>query len=546
MAKGKKPRPRVEARVWLSNKKDYPFPDRKPGSDSPPPSTGVCFSGGGTRALSAAMGQLRGLRQLNLIDKIGYISSVSGGSWASTVFTYYSAGAQNDEQLLGPITGPADITWRSLDKLPKRCLGHTAPTDFKRLLLKYALDKDVDDKEVWIRAVGKAFLNPFGLYARRKRHFFSLDSQSVGEIIRYNPALAKQTFHLVRKNRPYLVLNSCLIWPTDKLGHENLVGFEYTPLYVGTPFRLQLSYKLPLESRHRRNVGGGILEPFAFGSRAPRTAPDPDGRVRVGLPRPKFTLADAAGTSSAAYSQMLSEVTSAFSPHVNYWPVNKRGKASNHKFAFGDGGSLENYGLIALLLRKVKKIVVFINTPTKLNTRFSPSPNDFPRKGDIDDVLPAFFGVGIKELGFIDKKPYPNNQVFPKKDFATVVRKLQRAKKSKKTDGVAIAVTELQVRKNNWWGVAGGWTAKICWVYLDRVRGWEQKLKPKLQKKIEDGNHKAFPTGPFEHFPNYSTVGQNPGDLVQLSKRQVNLLADLTCWSVTKHRKEIGGLLAGG
>ena len=43
---------------------------------------GVCFSGGGSRALSATMGQLRGLRALGVLDDVLFISSVSGGTWA--------------------------------------------------------------------------------------------------------------------------------------------------------------------------------------------------------------------------------------------------------------------------------------------------------------------------------------------------------------------------------------------------------------------------------------------------------------------------------
>ena len=48
----------------------------------------VCFSGGGSRALSCALGQLSGLRSIknpqdptkSVLDSIPYVSSVSGGS----------------------------------------------------------------------------------------------------------------------------------------------------------------------------------------------------------------------------------------------------------------------------------------------------------------------------------------------------------------------------------------------------------------------------------------------------------------------------------
>lgn len=55
---------------------------------------GVCFSGGGSRALSATMGQLRGLSQAldskktPWIDRVGTISAVSGGCWTSSLYTF--------------------------------------------------------------------------------------------------------------------------------------------------------------------------------------------------------------------------------------------------------------------------------------------------------------------------------------------------------------------------------------------------------------------------------------------------------------------------
>ena len=41
---------------------------------------GVCFSGGGSRAMAAAQGQMLALHNAGLIDKVKYFSAVSGGS----------------------------------------------------------------------------------------------------------------------------------------------------------------------------------------------------------------------------------------------------------------------------------------------------------------------------------------------------------------------------------------------------------------------------------------------------------------------------------
>ena len=54
---------------------------------------GICFSGGGSRAMSAAMGQLQALEMMqsgstSLLDQVTAMSTVSGGGWIGIPFTY--------------------------------------------------------------------------------------------------------------------------------------------------------------------------------------------------------------------------------------------------------------------------------------------------------------------------------------------------------------------------------------------------------------------------------------------------------------------------
>ena len=67
-----------------------------PSSAASTPVVGVCLSGGGSRALTCALGQLSALNGLpsptapgrTLLDDVRYISSVSGGSWAAVAYTF--------------------------------------------------------------------------------------------------------------------------------------------------------------------------------------------------------------------------------------------------------------------------------------------------------------------------------------------------------------------------------------------------------------------------------------------------------------------------
>ena len=78
-------------------------------SDNSKENIALCFSGGGSRALTCAWGQILGLSQENLIDKIRYISSVSGGTWASSIYSYLPSNI-SDNNLLGDYIKPEDLS----------------------------------------------------------------------------------------------------------------------------------------------------------------------------------------------------------------------------------------------------------------------------------------------------------------------------------------------------------------------------------------------------------------------------------------------------
>ncbi len=534
------------SRVWISEGKNFKYAEQVPGVLPENPNTGVCFSGGGTRSLSATMGQLRGLNKLGLIDRIRYISCVSGGSWASTAFTYYNTGSADDDEFLGPVTEPNDITMKGLGELKEGCLGYTATKSLRHVLFEDLENRAREDR-AWIDAVGEIFFRQFGLYDRDNPGYFSFNDETVTEIKSRNPSLRNATFHTVRTAapRPFLVINASLIGPValSPFKKESVVIFEYTPLYVGNPFALNVTYT-PEDGRKAETclTGGGFVEPFAFGGPAPASAPS---GMTVNLPAPArpYSLADASGTSSAAFAGFVEQhhlfglfsSTCGLSPEAPYWPVTDFSGQPMANFAFGDGGVLENYGLISLLQRRVETIVVFINTPTPLT--IDEDPEKLADGKGIDANLPPLFGHKIDSTGRFTA----NNHVFDRSDFPKVVRGLQEAKKAGRT---VMTTTELKVQPNDWWGLEGGQSVRICWVYLDRVRTWEGQLSSEIRKEIERGNHAWLALGPFKKFPNYSTAGENALDLVELTPDQVNLLADLSCWNITKNANTFQDLLS--
>lgn len=538
--------------AWESATTKEEFPEAKLDL----PSTGVCFSGGGTRAMNLALGQMAGLRELDLWDDIGYISAVSGGSWASTIFTYYNAGAENDDQLLGNIIkDPQKITMDTLKYMPDGFMGevitkHLVDDVFLRLAegsLTFGTLQKMD--YVWIDAVGSTYLAPYGLYDPKHPKYFTLNNEVKNDILARNRKLKADDFITVHKQegdikRPFLIVNSSLLAPSRYLplkNPENLSVFNYTPLYIGSNNPIGVTDTELLSGKTISfNAGGGFVESFGFGSellRSQKRQLSKDGtQLRVKLAKQRFEAVDATGTSSAAYgaifsssliAQLASYLLTPFSadqmiPEEAYWPISSNGVIEDAaRYRFTDGGNLENYGLISLLQRGVEKVVVFINTDTPLDVSITPSAECPPLASQVSSDLFPLFGYKIGNQ--------TKNQVFKKSDFTEVYESLRDAKLNKQS---VIAKTTLQTVENKWWGIQPNQEVTVLWVYNESVPEWEDQLPKEVKEQICAG-----PDGAFPAFPLYKLIGEN-GLLnwISLTKEQVNLLYQFSAWNVYSNR----------
>ena len=546
-------RTKANVLAWDTATKSTEFPE----SSLKLPSTGVCFSGGGTRAMNLALGQMKGLDSLGLWDDIGYISAVSGGSWASTIFTYYNAGAENDKQLLGTIIAPENITMKNLNYMPKGFMGevitkHLIDDVFARLAegsLTFGILQKMD--YVWIDAVGSTYLKPYGLYDREHPKYFTLNDSTRNDILSRNKKLKATDFIKVHKQkgdikRPFLIVNSSLLAPARYLplkNPENLSVFNYTPLYIGSNHPIGVTDTELLTGRTISfNAGGGFVEPFGFGSDLLRSQDRQLSRnqgtnLRVKLARKRFRAVDATGTSSSAYgatfsssllAQIGSELLTGFSadqliPEEEYWPISENGVVENaDKYRFTDGGNLENLGLISLLQRGVQKVVVFINTDTPLDVNIDPSVDCPPQTTQVSsDLFPLF---GYKTGNHV------NNQVFTKTDFKKVYEKLRKAKIEGKT---VMSLDTLYTVENKWWGIKPQQKVEVLWVYNETVLEWQNQLKD--QTVI--AQICAGADGKFPDFPLYKLIGEN-GLIngISLTKEQVNLAYQLSAWNVYSNK----------
>ena len=517
---------------------------------------GVCFSGGGPRAMTAGMGQMRGLMHTPLYDLIGAISCVSGGSWFGAAFSFADRSIP-DSDLLGPITRPGDITLDSAAKISDKLLAYGL-TRITNLRIAEAMLEEivrgVPGNRLYARMINSILLGELGIDDVKK--FFSLDANSVARIVADNtPGVTPADFYTMRANRPYFIACATQVYPDDK--ELFMRHFEYSPLYDGTP------QFFPTGGSPKGPFGGGYVQNFAFDSSNPQK-PDAKGIVTVDAPLHRFTISDVMGSSGAAPGSVLDAhgFPSLFA-EFHYWDPRSAGATPDptvRKMSIVDGGDLENTGIVALLRRQYPVILVGVNTSIPMNAAsgtfegidyqiaalfgFEPETTQASReirqpvraRGDQkSDAVPTVSIPAEAQTPNALKINIPQQpiQVFPKEDWPAVRDGLKKALAG---GGTVYFVSEHRIFDSNPFGIApypNNGKVKVVWLYNQRIAKWVSQLRPEVASFLDSKDKREF----MANFPNYETVQQNSDiigikELLLYTPRQVNLLADMWTWAI--------------
>jgi hypothetical protein len=582
---------------------------------------GVSLSGGGSRALTAAMGQLRALKKLNangrsLLAQTKALSTVSGGAWLGVPFVYLPPGAPSDAAYLGPwIDDQSTLTPAMLEHLPAGNAGVpiSSPLFAPRLLAAQALllrsALRVPPDMLWQTLIGLNILADYGLYAPTARltptDTFSFDAATAeSRIAKPNPALANAPVNLYadacdrkREHRPFLICNSAMFLEQPDSALQLLAPVQATPFItgvLGTPAG---------EDANGRKPGGGGIDTFGFNSACASVS---GGDATVAQAR-QWSLTDAVGTSSAFFAEVLQNLFHRWrrdpadlaalmareADTILHWirtklPVEARGAAIDRlrldahpsltrgallrsvlsdlqdvipryqcwsvrdpqpgmpplPNRFADGGSLENTGVAALLAYSdIDGVIAFVNPSVPLQPAAYGVADG--RGGVlpgtavvVDDSVPPLFGYqpygagrpGENE-GYVPygegppgrRAMHAHNQVFERAAFPALLRGLWAASGGETHANPAIFAQRLAVKPNPWFGVTSAREVTVVWCYLGFVTAWAALFadnQPVLA--IIEAERAA------NGFPNYSTLDTH------LSATQINLLANLTAWSVNK------------
>lgn len=606
-----------------------------------PGNVGICLSGGGSRALSAGMGQLRALSHLktpngkSLLEQTKAISTVSGGSWIGTTFMYLSPEIDNHDYLnkyvenqskLTPKAKPNSLPEEVLSLLPKNNIGQQVTKSFDMISIAMELiwlrfHYKVDISMLWQTIIGNHILKPYNLFPIDKScvptSTYTYSSTTKDEIVKDNPTLHSKEFSLVTntldpsKERPaFVICNAAMFVSVEGETMQYLAPVQSTPFFtgiLGTPNGVDSNTK---------PAGGGGVTTFAFNSKVADV-----NHIDTTISQDRqWSLADIIGISSACFAEMLqnkikewkqtpslfvddfhestisdAKLNAQYSsnnenifeklqdkisqdveqakqeadadfgkflaktipdvkkklsmldelkniiPQYSYWPVKNMSPDQNIKpTRFADAGNLENTGITALLsYADVDKIISFVNSPSRLeySTFYFYDADNKPIENTniiVDSQLPPLFGYqpySIDNKGYL---PYSGatrivdpifkyNQVFKAEMFPLFLQQLAtKAGPNLNTNSAIVSMT-LDVVDNSWYSIANRGTIHLVLVYTNRVRTWYNQLNNEVRQLLGDFNDPKS----YSSFPQYSTTLKT-----QLTPEEINLLANLTAWTV--------------
>lgn len=284
-------------------------------SDPSKANLAVCFSGGGSRALTCAWGQLLGLKTLGLTDKFRYISSVSGGTWASSIYTFLPEHI-SDEDLLGQYHPPQNLSLSdengtfNINNLEKYSLGQAPAGLGTAKITEEAVEflicnRKENHKWLWAHIVGEKILEPFDLRAEGSESWNSSKSYTLSASYARDvfpndaPPPTSENFFFVRPGRPFIVMNDNIMEKVQITGKTtwNIVQLpnQATPVSTGA-FG---------ETPDKTVIGNGSVESYGYNSTLDQTSAE-YSPVSITIDQP-YSLIDSVSTSSAFFAEALAD-----------------------------------------------------------------------------------------------------------------------------------------------------------------------------------------------------------------------------------------------
>lgn len=305
----------------LKNKKDF----------------GICYCGGGLRACVLTYGSMSEIIEINQIDKIKYISGVSGATWFIVGYIYY-----NDKIKFDKYIEPENCFISNLNLIDVNTFGYTL--DQVNLATEMVESFfDFEDRKInrWNTVVYESFFEKYG----------------------------DITNNYDEKKQPYPLINSTISY---NMIDERIFQIEFTPLYTSVP----IWYK-----KNNTEYGGYNIE---------------SSKSCLNYNLVPYIQS---GLSSAFFEAGKEKITKNKYDGTTYDLLNSNTNQINHANLV-DGGMFDNCGVISLLRRKVSNIHfnIYPNYPIT-SEKFMSNANYFTSLfiGNHDSEKYGIFKLGLWE-----------------------------------------------------------------------------------------------------------------------------------------------------
>eukprot|EP00039_Didymoeca_costata_P020365 m.341001 g.341001 ORF g.341001 m.341001 type:complete len:654 (-) comp19713_c0_seq1:86-2047(-) len=533
----------LHAKAWAGSATKFNFPEMDVESVKGKINNAICFPGGGSRAYTSALGVLRALNKLGVMDDVRYISSISGGNWAGAAYTFRENEISDDEFLGDPLS-PSELTVAELKKFPSPgtmsynipkltddfVTGNLRPADkiFGGLVeltgqlltaddskkpailqeIAGLIQQSPDPRDMWMSQIQYYFFTTLGIPVDKH---MALNTEQVQEIKSRNNHLQDSDFTVARSNQPFLIMGGTIVGPA-KLApiqlnaiHASVTSIQMTPMYIGSSFSQSMTYESSNTSIPDETLPlGGFVESFAFSANAPSSissdvaqAAQTSAGTTLTLEEPSspFALAQASGISSYFIGDIWSQLPLPIPdlvPRFPLFPVEENAKSE--EMLMVDGGVLENTGLLAMLQRKVEHVTVFDCSSNTLNESVN---------------LKSLFGMADDKVGL--GFDYTKNTVFTKEDYQRMMTGLNGQLEQ---DKPAVFGMQLTTKANTWWGIPDGQSVHLTWVYYEPTQAWLGALPKETQQLLD--------TPELKPFPRYPTAN------LSLTQLQTKMLSQLT------------------
>jgi hypothetical protein len=482
----------TKCKVWYLDSNNFKYPELKYKQFSNKKDIGIALPSGGYRASVYSLGVLRGLHHLGILQETKYITSVSGSSWLTSIYSYQNI--TSNEIFLGEYIEPENLTLTKISNIQNPyefvsvLYGALPLLDYFKYLAYHILytpiNKNIND--LWTQTLGGI------LYDKYNLNDFTL--------LPYINNTNNLNMVKLRDDVPLPII----IGSVNNYVSKTFI--EFTPLYYGMPIK-----------NNDINGTGIYIEPVCMLSITQNVLDNKHTRFNITSNNTRvISIMETASISSNVIPIKLNRMGLSLK-NIDFIGFNSI-KFLNDQLHMMDGGILgEHTGITSLIKRHVKNIIF---------------------------VCPIITDIGVintnEEMIRKNKKIYTYfnedslNYIFDKTQYKILLDKMIELGNNKKP---VVVQMKMNIVSNNIYGIVHNDNYKPIITFIHPSKNeWQDKIHTTFKNYINSNKQNdyitrilslcSFMSPSFRNFPYISFINQ------RYSLQLVNALSQNAAYDV--------------